>query len=601
MSSQRFLISVPEERGSGECGDFDLLFHEPNGQTIETRPFIGVTTPTWSIEIEESSHQNQIVELQLTPHCAPSGSPAESTDREAVKVTILSVDGRRVSESSVFYVQIERQESRIIDILGGQHFSNDLTRGHGSPLPRYSPINVGSENTPSHAPHFRDEGSDNATDQDENEANETQESTEEVDLVQEAVKELQSLRDRLEEQRKVVEHLTGGEYSLDLSVIEDCDSWACVVQKLLHKGKNCIHGIYVRVVTFIEEKRPSSPTMTTFSSTKQMKLSMDTTSVQDSKMAEYNYTLLPSIKEDYESETDISDNGSAKTLDSPSRNSTRPAGTSQATGYFNQAPTRHPYVPSPRVYAALGGFLSLACLGCLRTFLHRRCCNPRAKADRAARREELQNQREYARAARKHAWKDWWAKKFGLGCCLSCGGRRDKRIGDYEEKRALITQQEDRLEVYMQEEIRFLTHNATEEGRAGLGSRVSMPSSARRSMYESSNGRSHRHATRQSRANTGGSDSSTGGSLPSYRSRDSSSSGRPPSYRTRASSLVQPRLIPDLDEDLASRVAHGFPYVGGTDHVDWASDGDDETPDSSVVDVSPRLSSETIRTERSAL
>lgn len=601
MSPQRFLISVPEQRESGECGDFELLFHEPSGQTVEARPSLDpALEPVW-IVVEDSRHKKQVVELELTPYCGPLGGSADLSDREAIKGTLLSVDGRRFKDNLVFYVQVKSQEHRITDILGDQSFSSNLHGGRVSSLPEYNSILLESENALARLPHFRDEETDNSSHQDGKEANNTQESPDEALLVDEALHELQLLRDQLEEQRKVVERLTDGKYTLESSVLKDCDSWGCVIRKLLHKGKTCIHSIYFRVVAFVKEKHSRFPTMTIFSSAKQMKLSMDRTSVQEAKMNAYNYTLLLSIQEDYHSDSDISDKESATTFDGPSRNSTRAASASQAAASINQAPTRQSDITTHKIHAALGGFFSLLCLGCLTTFHLRRCCNPRAKADRAARREELQNQREYARAARQHAWKDWWAKKIGLGSCLSCGRRRDKGIGDYEEKRALILEQEDRLEGYMQEEIRFLTHNATEEGRAGFGPRVSMPSTSRRSMPENSDLRQHRHATRQSRANARGSDSSTGGSLPSYRSRDSSSSCRPPSYRTRASSLVQPRLAPDLDEDLATRVANGFPYVGGTTHIEWASDGDDETPDSSVVDVSPRLSSETIRTERSAL
>lgn len=266
---------------------------------------------------------------------------------------------------------------------------------------------------------------------------------------------------------------------------------------------------------------------------------------------------------------------------------------------LDNAPTHQSYLLTHKIHAALGVVFSALCLGCLTTLLHRRCCNPRAKADRAFRREQWRNQREYRRAARRQAWKDWWANNLGLGPCLCCGGRKDRRMADYKEKRSLILEQEERLEGHQQEEIRYLVGSQAEEGRAGTGQRVAMPRSSRRSGYEPPERRRERHATREVRANTGGSDTSE--QLPRYHSRESSSScGRPPSYRTRASSMQQLPASETSDVDLAARVANGFPQRPTEGH-DWASGSDDETPDSSVVDVSPRLSSETIRTERSTI
>jgi hypothetical protein len=132
------------------------------------------------------------------------------------------------------------------------------------------------------------------------------------------------------------------------------------------------------------------------------------------------------------------------------------------------------------------------------------------------------------------------------------------RIDDYEEKRALIHEQEGILESAMQEEIRQLraAHVVVnsiiqaEEGRANLhlaGMMAELPGIQSRPL---------------SRTN----------SLPDYRSESDSS--EPPAYED--------------DEDSSDVVVDGFrEYTPSTTTI-W-------TPDSSVIDVSPRPSGETMR------
>lgn len=128
---------------------------------------------------------------------------------------------------------------------------------------------------------------------------------------------------------------------------------------------------------------------------------------------------------------------------------------------------------------------------------------------------------------------------------------------DYEEKRSLILAQEALLENVMQHEIRRLERehrvdgdvmNAAEEGRSSPNRIESRP--------------------------------------PSYRSR--TSSGRPPSYHSNDDDGNEPR-----GRDRSGR----YTPIGSY----YIPNGTEFTPDSSIASGSPRNSSETLRTELSAL
>ncbi|KAI9718603.1 MAG: hypothetical protein M1812_004054 [Candelaria pacifica] len=164
-------------------------------------------------------------------------------------------------------------------------------------------------------------------------------------------------------------------------------------------------------------------------------------------------------------------------------------------------------------------------------FVRRRCIDPRRRAERLARREERENTRSFRRAARRQAWRNWWQRRQGTS--------------DDEEKRRLIIEQEAVLENAMQAEIRQLHHAhsvvssivTAEEGRVPV--------------------------FRVQRQN----------SLPDYRSE--SGETEPPAYD-------------DYDES-GLAVADGFQYTRpGT--VEYTPGGSDWTPESSVVDTSPRSS-----------
>lgn len=172
--------------------------------------------------------------------------------------------------------------------------------------------------------------------------------------------------------------------------------------------------------------------------------------------------------------------------------------------------------------------------------------DPRRRADRAARREERRNRKLYKRAACKHKFSKWWNR---------C--RHQHSAGDYEEKREMILEQEGLLDDVMQNEIRNLrtAHDLVrdlvraEEGRARLHIDAAAP-----------------FMPTDLEAGLGSSSRDVAESLPSY--------AAPP-----------PRYEEELAGDLT--VVDGFRYVPSST---------DDTPESSVIDCSPRLSFETGRT-----
>ncbi|KAK3045109.1 hypothetical protein LTS18_014555, partial [Coniosporium uncinatum] len=109
-------------------------------------------------------------------------------------------------------------------------------------------------------------------------------------------------------------------------------------------------------------------------------------------------------------------------------------------------PENLPDRPQPRQNNQFLAFLGLiaSCLGLtiLISFIHRRCMSLRRLVDRRADQEERRAARAYRCMARKQRVRDWWY-----------GRQRQQRTDDYDEKRALIIQQENTLENAMQDEI----------------------------------------------------------------------------------------------------------------------------------------------------
>jgi hypothetical protein len=182
-----------------------------------------------------------------------------------------------------------------------------------------------------------------------------------------------------------------------------------------------------------------------------------------------------------------------------------------------------------------------------------RCC-PRT-AEHASRREERRNRRARRRAELQHNWSTWWNRY-----------RRPASPADYDEKRTLILEQESVLEEAMQDEIRALrsAHQLVEE------------------MYDAEEGRSrlYRAANRP------------GAPLASPVELDAAGGGNA-SGRRRSTSLSMYSVPPPLyDEELEGDLT----VVDGFQYTPTSSTMDDDTPDSSVIDCSPRMSCDTGRT-----
>lgn len=185
-------------------------------------------------------------------------------------------------------------------------------------------------------------------------------------------------------------------------------------------------------------------------------------------------------------------------------------------------------------------FASVFCCAGVTACVSRRCCSPRAKADWRARCEEVRNRRQYRRLQRHHAWRQWIKRMFGT--------RDDVRSADYDEKRRLILSQEHVLEDAMLAEIYRL--------RLEAGMTVEQ--------------------IREADHHVAG---STDGSLPAYASR---ASDAPPSYRTSPSDTSSaPRSRAGSDSSAPPRIPR---YT---------------SPDSSIAALSPRHSSETLRSDGS--
>ncbi|KAL8811398.1 MAG: hypothetical protein Q9200_001832 [Gallowayella weberi] len=191
--------------------------------------------------------------------------------------------------------------------------------------------------------------------------------------------------------------------------------------------------------------------------------------------------------------------------------------------------------PLPSNYAALKVFGCVLILSSLVIWVFLRLRDPRLQADRAARREERRNKRLYRQAARQHKWKR-------LFCSWRHRDHRCTPVSTWDEKRARVSEQEEVLEEIMKEDIRKLRDQHRFEGNISVAEQG-------RSIYVHDSD----DIRRRSRE-----------TLPGYESEGT----QPPSYET------------DADGEIR-RVADGFRYIPA-DHED--------TPDSSVISTSPRIS-----------
>jgi hypothetical protein len=224
------------------------------------------------------------------------------------------------------------------------------------------------------------------------------------------------------------------------------------------------------------------------------------------------------------------------------------------------------------------------------------CTSPKCRSSRASSREERRTRRACRRAAHQHAWRKWWSRY-----------RRPTCPNDYEEKRTLILEQEGVLENAMQDEIRGLSLVQ------GIAAELVRAEEGRARLYHQANMLPQQHVPTSNAAEQGASseNSPSPTTAPVFRTVDSFSGyPRRPSFASSTNS-DHSRPPPSYEQELEGDidVVDGFSYsrtFGGgytEQHTHTFDDGyvygigdvDDATPDSSVVDCSPRMSFDTGR------
>ena len=238
------------------------------------------------------------------------------------------------------------------------------------------------------------------------------------------------------------------------------------------------------------------------------------------------------------------------------------------------APPPHDHRHLPRV--AGGVVFTAIFVAIFIALLRRRTCSPQRRAERAYRREERRRRWEYSRAACRHNFVKRWNRYLNLNA-----------QDDYEEKQSQILRQEGVLEDAMQAEIRALqrAHEMVDkmvcgrERRHRLHRRLNAPNDHTITPAELEAGTSSTNYVTTV-------DSATNHPFQSRQYQQvtliTPSTISPDPSATDDEELPPPRYSQDLSGDI--RVVDGFMYTPSAT---------DATPDSSVVDCSPRLSFDT--------
>lgn len=256
----------------------------------------------------------------------------------------------------------------------------------------------------------------------------------------------------------------------------------------------------------------------------------------------------------------------------------------------------NPLVLALQILAAALGLAALFKL------IRSKCMSMRKRVERAADAEERRNARAYRRAARRALMRRRWDNFISAINCFR--PKPEERVEDYEEKRALILQdafleQMDDIDSaekgqIMEAEIREL-RNAQEI----VASLIRNPGSATPFGPDLESARPVFIPAVRSRASTG--------TLPSYTSESL------PGYTSRPATLAASSMVDGFTTSTPSTLASNSSSVSGDDDSDsfvsppstTSSAGGERTinievgrctPTSSIVDVSPRPSDETMRT-----
>ena len=269
--------------------------------------------------------------------------------------------------------------------------------------------------------------------------------------------------------------------------------------------------------------------------------------------------------------------------------------TQNGTSYGQRAlDFTEPRNPLLQALAVIAGVLGLSALY---AFIKRRCMSMRRRVERAADREERQNARAYRRAARRAEMRKRWDNFVNAINCFSV--KEPPRADDYEEKRALILQdafleqdldQAEKGEV-MEAEIRELRHaHEIVSSLVRVDDHRYAVHDPPPSMVPLPSGRS-RASTRASLHTL---PSYTSESLPDY----SSQPERAPNCGTCSSSgssvVNHDGLDSTTDGDGGRRTPTSVTSENGS-----VGRRSRYTPTSSVLEMSPRPSEETLRTRQS--
>lgn len=336
--------------------------------------------------------------------------------------------------------------------------------------------------------------------------------------------ELDALTVTTNNQKALVDELTRPQQTEAILKIERCHNVKCVAKHIYEKAKSCVHFVIVQL----------SPKNAKDNSEPAVDPDCYWTHSRQARMHAAMTGQKLCSGDDTPSHTE------KPSTSAPKHNYNGRPGSSSTTSYSTSYSTSSSTDTIHHILVPIGVVASLLCLSCFTVHLHRHCCSPRAKAERAARREERRTRRQYARLACKHKWRTWWNQRLG---------RNTKPFSsDYEEKRSLIQAQERILENAMQDEIQRIRREAAHFDEE-CAQRVDPAES-----------------------------------LPPYRSR--AGSGRPPSYTSQPEPSASATVVPSVATRTNRELDDVYPAL-------------EITPDSSIANLSRRNSSDTLHTEHS--
>ncbi|ERF75751.1 hypothetical protein EPUS_01581 [Endocarpon pusillum Z07020] len=426
------------------------------------------------------------------------------------------------------------------------------------------------------------------------------------------------LQKLIREKKKRIHQLLCDDFRTFCSNLSKCGSFKCVFRTMLNKLPEYAHIISLHFGHHLEGIRKQGDEPMLYGHDE---INTSPEEYDDLDPSSAHYDGIPRTPLTHH------DHASATPVPSQTRHLSPTMPVSPQTKHLSPSPTLHPHetglpLPSPShtrtpdsvpieythsilfyIFRHLIPPLLLFITLCSIIFLTLRrlnllCASPYSRALRASTREERRTRRTYRRAELQHAWRNWWNRYRHPTC-----------TNDYEEKRTLILEQEGVLEDAMQDEIRGLQVAQeiirdmvqAEEGRSQLYHQANFP------QHQQS-----RQTTTEHEATPSSQSSSTthpvfktinphSYSFAGHRRSTSASSSSSES----TPSLPPPSYEQELDSDID--VVDGFMYTAtfGSGHThSMSEDGDgygvDTTPDSSVVDCSPRMSFDTGRTTLTA-